>query len=192
MWTPNTEFDGVDIVMTEKLDGECTTMYRDYLHARSLDYAPHPSRDRLRALHASIAHDIPDGWRICGENVYAVHSIEYEALPAHFLVFSVWNDKNECLDWTETVYWAHLLGLPTVPVLARGQWDEEKVRSFDDVKESCFGRDREGYVVRRADSFHYRAFRKSVAKYVRKDHVQTDEHWKSRAVVPNRVRQEML
>jgi len=192
MWTPNTEFHGVDIVMTEKLDGECTTMYRNYLHARSLDYSPHPSRDRLRALHASIAHDIPEGWRICGENVYAVHSIEYEALPSHFLVFSVWNDKNECLPWDETVYWADLLGLATVPVLARGQWDEERVRGFDDVKESRYGREREGYVVRRADGFHYRNFRRSVAKFVRKDHVQTDDHWASRAVVTNRVRQETL
>ena len=187
MWTPNTEFHGVDIVITEKLDGECTTFYRDYLHARSLDYAPHPSRDRLRALHASIAHDIPDGWRICGENVYAVHSIEYDALPSHFLVFSVWNDKNECLDWIDTVYWADLLGLATVPVLARGQWDEERVRAFDDVSESRFGRQREGYVVRRANSFHYRAFRRSVAKFVRKDHVQTDDHWKSRPVQPNQL-----
>lgn len=192
MTDPDAAFGGVDIVMTEKLDGENTTFYRDYLHARSLDYAPHPSRDRIRALHASIAHDIPDGYRICGENVYAVHSIEYETLPSHFLVFSVWNEKNECLSWDETVYWAHLLGLATVPVLARGQWDEDRVRAYDDVPDSRYGREREGYVVRRADSFHYRSFRQSVAKFVRKDHVQTDDHWKSRPVVPNRVRQEML
>lgn len=187
MVDPNTAFADVDVVVTEKLDGECTTMYRDYLHARSLDYAPHPSRDRIRALHASIAHDIPEGWRLCGENVYAMHSIAYDALPSHFLVFSVWNDKNECLSWDETVYWAHLLGLSTVPTLARGQWEEDRVRAFDDVPDSRYGREREGYVVRRADSFHYRAFRRSVAKYVRKDHVHTDDHWKSRPVLPNQL-----
>ena len=191
MVDPDAAFGGIDIIMTEKLDGENTTLYRDYLHARSLDYAPHPSRDRIRALHASIAHDIPDRWRLCGENVYAVHSITYDALPSHFLLFSVWNDKNECLSWDETVYWADLLGLTTVPVLARGQWDENRVRMFDDVPESRFGRQREGYVVRRADSFHYRSFRRSVAKFVRKDHVQTDDHWKSRVVVPNRLSVDM-
>ena len=187
---PNAAFGGAEIVVTEKCDGECSTLYRDYLHARSVDYAPHPSRDRLRALHASIAHDIPDGWRLCGENLYAVHSIAYGALPAYFLVFSIWNERNECLSWDETVTWARLLGLHTVPVIARGIWNEAHVRLFDGVAKSQLGGDREGYVVRLSAGFHYRAFRRSVAKYVRKDHVTTDDHWKAREVVPNRLRAE--
>ena len=32
-----------------------------------------------------------------------MHSIAYDALPAHFLVFSIWNERNECLSWDETV-----------------------------------------------------------------------------------------
>jgi hypothetical protein len=190
MEDPDEVFAAAEIVVTEKMDGECSTLYRDYLHARGVDYAPHPSRDRLRALHASIAHDIPNGWRLCGENLYAVHSIEYDALPAHFLVFSIWNERNECLSWDETVTWARLLGLHTVPVIARGIWNEALVRLSDGVAKSQLGGDREGYVVRLAAGFHYRAFRQSVAKYVRKDHVTTDDHWKLREVVPNRLREE--
>ena len=190
MADPDEAFGVAAVVVTEKLDGECSTLYRDYLHARSTDYAPHPSRDRLRALHASIAHDIPDGWRICGENVYAMHSIAYDALPAHFLVFSIWNERNACLSWDETVTWAQLLGLATVPVLYRGTWDEGAVRMLDGVGKSQLGGDREGYVVRLAGGFHYRAFRRSVAKYVRKDHVQTDDHWKTREMVANRLCEE--
>ena len=186
---PTDMFWGAEVVVTEKMDGECTTMYQDYLHARALDYAPHPSRDRVRALHGAIAHDIPEGWRICGENVYAVHSIAYSELPAHFLVFSIWNDRNECLPWGETGLWAKLLGLHTVPVLYQGPWDEGAVRALDGAAKSQLGGDREGYVVRLADGFHYRAFRRSVAKYVRKGHVQTDDHWKSQAVVPNKLRE---
>ena len=187
---PDEAFSMSEVVVTEKMDGECSTLYRDYLHARGVDYAPHPSRDRLRALHASIAHDIPDGWRVCGENVYAVHSIAYNELPSHFLVFSVWNGRNECLSWDETVTWAQLLGLHAVPVLYRGPWNAALVRPLDDLKASQLGGDREGYVVRLAGSFHYRAFRRSVAKYVRKDHVQTDDHWKTCEVVANRLREE--
>jgi hypothetical protein len=186
---PDEVFGGSEVVVTEKADGENTTLYRDYLHARSLDYAPHRSRDYVRALHGRIAHDIPDGWRICGENVYARHSIAYNALPAHFLVFSIWNDKNVCLPWGETVLWATLLGLQTVPVISRGVWNEQHVRLSDGVTESQLGGDREGYVVRFAGDFHYRAFRRSVAKYVRKNHVTTDDHWKAREVVPNRLRE---
>jgi len=187
---PDTAFGGSEVVVTEKMDGECTTMYRDYLHARAIDYAPHPSRDRVRSLHGAIAHDIPNGWRLCGENVYALHSIAYDALPAHFLMFSIWNDRNECLSWDDTVLWAGLLGLHTVPLISRGPWNHEHVRMTDGLTNSLVGGDREGYVVRLAGSFHYRAFRRSVAKYVRKDHVQTSEHWGAREVVPNRLRKD--
>ena len=187
---PDAAFSGSEVVVTEKLDGENTTFYRDYLHARSVDYSPHPSRDRVRALHAAIAHDIPDRWRICGENLYAVHSIAYAELPSYFLVFSIWNERNECLPWDDTVQWAQLLGLYTVPVISRGIWNEEHVRLSDGVTKSQLSGDREGYVVRLTAGFHYRAFRRSVAKYVRKDHVTTDDHWKAREVVPNRLRAE--
>jgi hypothetical protein len=63
----------VDVVVTEKLDGENTTLYRDYLHARSLDSRTHPSRDWVKGFWAQLAGDIPDGWRICGENLWATH-----------------------------------------------------------------------------------------------------------------------
>lgn len=40
-----------------------------------------------------------------------------------------------------------------------------------------FGEICEGYVTRNLDSFHINDFDKNVAKCVRKNHVQTDEHW---------------
>jgi len=41
-------FDTQDVVVTEKMDGENTTLYTDGYHARSLDSGFHPSRTRLR------------------------------------------------------------------------------------------------------------------------------------------------
>src|SRR5690554_4811700 len=82
-------FVGQRIIVTEKMDGENTTLYRDHLHARSLDSRHHPSRDWVKALHGRIAHEIPERWRVCGENLYARHSIGYEALPSYFMLFSV-------------------------------------------------------------------------------------------------------
>lgn len=182
--------EGREVVVTVKYDGECTSLYSDGLHARSLDYEPHPSRSRLRALHASLAHEIPAGWRVCGENVYARHSIHYQNLPAHFLVFSVWDARNRCLPWHETVEWAALLGLASVPALYRGVWDEQVVRAL--YRPTFEGDELEGYVVRLAESFHYRDFRRSTAKYVRAGHVQTDQNWMRQAVVPNRLRGVLL
>lgn len=71
---------GLEVVVTEKLDGENTTLYQDGLHARSLDSAHHPSRTWVKALQGRIGPSIPAGWRICGENLYARHSIPYREL----------------------------------------------------------------------------------------------------------------
>jgi hypothetical protein len=43
----------------------------------------------------------------------------------------------------------------------------------------------EGYVVRNADKFHYDDFSSNVAKWVRKNHVQTDTHWMHSTIIPN-------
>lgn len=176
-------FEGRRVVVTEKLDGENTSLYRDGMHARSIDSRHHPSRDWVKGLQARIGYEIPDGWRLCGENMYARHSVAYDDLESFFYLFSVWNGRDECLSWEETVTWAELLELPTPPVLFQGLWDTEAVRSLRVNTAIC-----EGYVVRLADGFPYRDFARSVAKWVRPSHVQTDDHWMHGAVVPNGLR----
>jgi hypothetical protein len=174
------------VVVTVKMDGENTTMYRDYVHARSISYEAHPSRSRLKALHSTVQHDIPEGWRVCGENLYARHSIAYQNLNDHFLVFSVWNERNECLSWYDTYEWAGMLGLKTVPTLYYGDWVESLMRRMEPKEHD--GDPCEGYVVRRADSFAYAQFRTHVGKFVRANHVQTHGHWMRSQVVPNGMR----
>jgi len=181
-----TNFVGKEVVVTEKMDGENTTMYSDHIHARSLDSAHHPSRTWVKSLHAGVSMDIPKGWRVCGENLFARHSIGYDSLPSYFMVFSIWNTDNEALSWDETLEWCELLGLVPVPVLFRGTWDERAIRNLYNPSEDA-GR-MEGYVVRLAGGIPYKAFGESLAKFVRRDHVQTDEHWMTKAVVPNGLR----
>jgi hypothetical protein len=98
-------FEGKNVTVTVKCDGENTTLYQNYLHARSLDYSSHPSRTWLKSFHANFAHNVPEGWRICGENLYAKHSIKYSNLESYFLVFSIWNEQNVCLSWDDTIEW---------------------------------------------------------------------------------------
>jgi hypothetical protein len=40
--------EGREVVVTEKLDGENTTLYADHVHARSVDSAHHPSRSWVK------------------------------------------------------------------------------------------------------------------------------------------------
>ena len=183
-------FQNKNVVVSVKLDGESSSLYADGLHSRSLEYKPHESRNLLRAFHASIAHHIPEGWRICGENLYAKHSIHYKNLKNHFMVFSIWNEKNECLSWNETKEYCEILNLQMVPVLYEGIFDEKLIKS---LYSPIYDEDEmEGYVVRLSESFHYKDFRNSVAKYVRKNHVNADaHHWLYKAVIPNIIKNDI-
>ena len=199
-WSPNLEnddrmhegmdfFTGKEVVVTIKKDGENTTMYSDFIHARSVsDMAPHESRTLIKALHGQVAHDIPKDWRVCGENMYAKHSIHYKNLKAYFYVFNIWNEVNVALSWDDTEMYAALLGFSTVPVLYRGIYDEEKIKAIalDGLHN---GDEIEGYVIRVADEMPYHAFRYNTAKVVRKNHVRTSKHWLKELVVKNLITQ---
>ncbi|MGW1618112.1 RNA ligase family protein [Streptomyces sp. NPDC002172] len=171
---------GREVVVTEKLDGENTTLYADGLHARSPDSAHHPSRAWVKALQARIGHALPDGWRVCGENMFARHSIAYDDLESYFYGFSVWDAEGRCLDWDRTVVFLRGLGVPVPRVLWRGVFHERALRALrlDPGRQ-------EGYVVRVADGFDAREFGDRVAKWVRAGHVRTDTHWMHAAVVEN-------
>jgi predicted kinase len=172
-------FAGHEVVVTEKLDGENTTMYADGLHARSLDSAHHPSRAWVKALHGRIAGLIPAGWRVCGENLFARHSIAYDDLASYFYAFSVWSG-DDCLGWDATVRFARRIGVPVPRVLWRGVFDERALRA---LRLDTFRQ--EGFVVRTSDGFPRSEFGHRVAKWVRPAHVQTDTHWMTAAVVAN-------
>lgn len=174
-------FKSREIVITEKMDGENTTMYSDYIHARSIDSKHHVSRDWVKAFHAQIAQDIPANMRICGENLYAKHSLKYDNLRSYFYGFSVW-EGDTCLDWDTTQVWFEVLGIQSVPILYRGKFDLDFIqglsKSIDTAKT-------EGFVMRVVEQFQRNEFEQAVAKWVRKGHVQTNAHWAHNEVIPN-------
>jgi len=179
-------FQGKDIIISVKLDGECSSLYPNYFHVRSLDSANHESQTWLKNFHNSFKHLIPENYRICGENLFAKHSIHYHNLTSYFQVFSIWNN-DICLDWKDTECFCMKLNLQIVPVLYKGQFSEDMLKTIAKRKEHE-NDEMEGYVVRIAESFSYNEFSLSVAKFVRKNHVQTDEHWKDKKVIKNNLK----
>jgi hypothetical protein len=190
MLSDTKHFEGKKVVVTAKMDGENTTLYNDYMHARSIDGQNHASRNWLKAFHGRMSYNIPEGWRVCGENLFAKHTVEYNNLENYFLVFSIWNERNECLSWEDTLLWAELLDLVMVPVLYVGEWDEEKIRHL--YQPMINGDKCEGYVVRLLESFNYGEFRTSVAKYVCEEFRQKLQagasHWRHKMITPNKVK----
>lgn len=202
MMTSTAGLQGKRVVVMVKMDGENTSMYNDYCHARSLEYEAHPSRNLVKALHGRIAHDIPEGWRVNVENLFAKHAIHYQNLADFALLFAIWNTHNYILPWNDTKEWGELLGLSLCPVIYEGIYDEEffktqllkpfQTKEKDEHGHTVYryeGDVMEGYVVRDAGSFHYKDFRYNVGKFVRKGHVpEHGGHWKRRMVTPNVVR----
>lgn len=172
-----TKFYRHGIVGTLKMDGENTSLYSDgYMHARSLtEDGRRKDRDWVKNFWSQRFFDLPTGWRVCGENLFAKHSIGYGYLPTYFLGFSIWNELNTCLDWESTLEWFELLGITPVPTFYTGAFNPTDIHKA--YERFTGGMEHEGYVIRIADSFTYTQFRKSTGKWVRANHVQTAKHW---------------
>lgn len=184
---------GEELVVTEKCDGSNLTYTSKAVYSRSHAGPPaHPSFDLAKATHGRIRHLVSEGISVFCEYCYAVHSIEYAALPSYSLVFGVRDDvAGLWWEWDMVAAQAADLGLPTVPVLFRGAVASE--RALVDLttslaaEPSAFGGPREGVVVRLARGFSDAAFSTSLGKWVRKEHVTTDDHWLHQAIRPQRL-----
>ena len=178
-------YQGKEIVITEKLDGENIHMNQKDCYARS-DGAPTRSPwsrniwDPQEGLYWRIKSLIGPNETIFGENLYGEHSIHYNKLTDYFHLFAA-NDGFNWYSWDNVKGFAQIMDIPHVPELWRGIVNKEK--DLEDLVNKCvhvpsiFGDQREGVVVRLAKSFPIEDFSKYVCKWVRPNHVTTDEHW---------------
>lgn len=179
------------LVHTEKLDGENNCLNRFGVFARS-HAAPttSPWTNQIRERWELMKRDLGD-IELFGENLYAIHSIEYKRIESYYYVFAV-----RCLDkwlsWEEVKFYAAMFDFPTVPELDIQQvkdlshdtlelqilaWAQQpSVFGSTDTQtgEDCT---REGVVTRNAGEYLIGDFSHNVFKYVRKGYVKTGEHW---------------
>lgn len=173
---------GIDIVITEKLDGENCGMTNDGVYARShATFTTSAWSREVRQIHdIKVRGQLDDNVYLFGENMEGVHSIEYSNLKSYFYLFGV-RDNNIWIRWQSVEEYAYLLDLELVPVLFKGKVNSEKELKdlVNDLvsKPSDLGGEREGIVVRNAGLFHNDDFTDNVMKWVRANHVTTDEHW---------------
>lgn len=198
-WSPGTTSDdkklsgdwfkyymGKEIVITEKLDGENICINRNDVFARSHGA---PTRNPWSkniwgdsGLFWRVRNLIGEDEWIYGENLFGIHSIIYENLPAYYHIFGIRDDKSFVwMSWDDVKAYSSILGLPHVPELWRGI-----INSEDQLKDlvikytqgpSTYGSTIEGIVLRNTCEFPIDEFSKNVCKWVRPNHVQTDKHW---------------
>lgn len=178
------------IIHTEKLDGENNCLNRWGVFARS-HAAPttSPWTTKIRELWSRVKNDL-DNLEIFGENLYAIHSIGYEKIEAHYYVFAV-RCEDEWLSWEEVCFYAAMFDLPTVPVIKTVYKTDNEPAFKQEVidlsnQNSVFDAydaithepcTREGVVSRNTMGFKTEELAENVFKYVRKGHVKTNEHW---------------
>jgi len=173
---------GIDIVITEKLDGENCGMTNDGVYARShATFTTSAWSREVRQIHdIKVRGQLDDNVYLFGENMEGVHSIEYSNLKSYFYLFGV-RDNNIWIPWQSVEEYSYLLDLELVPVLFKGKVNTEKELKdlVNDLvsKPSELGGEREGIVVRNSGLFHNDDFADNVMKWVRANHVTTDEHW---------------
>lgn len=178
-----------NVVHTEKLDGENTCLSKIGIFSRShATPTEHPWANYLKEKWNWLKRDLGD-LEIFGENLYAIHSIEYQKLEQHFFVFGI-RHHEKWLSWEETKFYANLMDFPTIPEISVTKPTKEKeykneililtnssstFQSIDaNSKKPCL---MEGIVTRNSNEYAVADFAQNVFKYVRKDHVITDEHW---------------
>lgn len=176
---------GKEIVITAKLDGENTAMTKFDVYARSHG-APTRSPwslnlwDPYNGLYWQIKQYIGENETIYGENLYGEHSIHYDKLQSYWHMFAI-NDGVNWYSWDDVETMAKIMCVPTVPVLWRGIINSEnELKTLVDyfvIQPEVYGPTREGVVVRIADEFPIDEFSHYVCKWVRPNHVTTDEHW---------------
>lgn len=167
---------GVPIVITEKLDGSNVGITSDKIHGRS------PNKPKLEPWNHNLHTDdginllknmTSNGEYIFIENLYAIHSIKYVSLPRDWFVIMHVKD-NMVLPWMKFTECVPELWIGSVNTA------EELHATTDKLMESpsTFGGPKEGLVVRPVESFKFAHMDQYMFKFVRKDHIQTDEKWK--------------
>lgn len=173
---------GVEIVITEKLDGENCSFSPSGVYARShAAFTTSAWSKEVRMLHSLMNSWIDEDQMIFGENMEGIHSIEYSNLESYFYLFgsrrgTTWES------WDEVeVSLSFFLDVPTVPVLFRGVVNTEaELKNLVETlvaQPSVIGGETEGCVARVVRSFEDEEFGEVVLKWVRKGHVRSDQHW---------------
>lgn len=194
-----------------KMDGSNVVLTKDYVAARNGYDAVHASFDMLKQNYAEIKNYIPDDLMLFCEWLYAKHSIHYTGtlkLHNYLQCFGIYNRKtcmwlsvpdknrlvNELMECTSNK--PLIAGTPYLQwynysdfLLKSKIFTSEKdlVSEIIRIGNNAISNGHEGIVIRNLYAFHSDNWKDNIAKYVRKDHVQTNEHWSHLPIVRNEV-----
>ncbi len=80
--------------------------------------AAHPSFGPIKQLAQEFSYAVSSNMQLFGENMFGIHSIEYDKLDSFFYLFAVLEQGSHWLSWDHVTELANEISVPTVPVVA--------------------------------------------------------------------------
>ena len=184
-----------ELIVTIKLDGSNCLWTYDHIAARNGYQATGSSFDYAKQIHAAVRDRIPTNIYVYGEWLYAKHSILYDKtlpLDSYFQIFGIYDiDQSRWGSWQDVTNCAEKLSVINVPAV-RIIEPTHNVKVLTDIitniAHCVIKRGHEGIVVRNINSFNNEEFTSNIAKYVRFNHVKTDQYWSKQKIVINKVK----
>jgi len=173
-----------EVVITYKMDGgNCGIKTLEGVFARSHSQVTDcPTFNYIKNVHYYSKLDVLNPkYHYFGENMFAIHSIIYHKLTDYFYIFNIFDtENNEWLSWEEVKKESNRCNFKYVSVLFEGKINIKNLKSllFKSLDNNIYGGVCEGFVIRKKNRFKNEDFSKSLMKFVRKGHVQSDSHWK--------------
>jgi hypothetical protein len=97
--------------------------------------ASHPSFGPAKQLAAEISYALPPSVQLFGENMFGVHSLEYDNLTSFFYIFAALDRGCRWLPWDHVTELANEVSVPMVPVLTRGMASSKiKLTTLDTLR----------------------------------------------------------
>jgi hypothetical protein len=174
--------DGKRLLLTTKMDGENQRWTRSSFNLRSLSSTSGGElRSRAKAKWGEVCYLIDEGLSVFVEDTTVVHSIQYGPRLTNLFVIAVRDDKTgHFMSWFDTEQYARKLNMKTVPVLWHMQGSEFIRVTLESLIKERHRSNHEGIVLRPEDEITN--WTAQTAKWVRANHVQTDEHWERTAL----------
>ena len=194
------------LIVEEKIDGtnvgiHFTSAGQMVLQCRGhlITQGMHPQYDLFKQWTAVkrgvVEARLEDRYILCGEWVYARHSVHYRQLPHYFFEFDIYDKEEEAfLSLEKRLSLIEGAGIETVPVLHQGVIGKKAREEL--IGPSLFDSVFENPVTRRTDNLMEGLYLRTEAagavagraKFVRPEFVEKvkqSTHWQHQAMVPN-------
>jgi hypothetical protein len=169
---------------------QSATQWKGSVQSQILKLIPNTGLDNWISQHPGIFQILTPELVLFGEWLYAKHSIHYTDLPSYFMVFDIYNKKEDkFLSVAERDLLLKDTGIPVVRQLGQGNYTLEQLKALLNQTSQFYSGPIEGIYLR-VDNDKFLSQRAKVvrADFLEKGEDSEVEHWSKKQLVKNTVK----